>query len=69
MTRRTDINFENNLAQAVSYNPGFKSISGSIFKLESGKHNIDGCVHGQTGQMDGHQFQKQPNLGGVLSPC
>ena len=53
-----DSNFQNNLAQAVSNKPGFKSISGSIFELESGKHNMDGYVHVQNGQIDRHQFQK-----------
>ena len=29
---------------------------------------MDGCVHAQNRQMDGHKFQKQPTPGGVLSP-
>ena len=56
--------FENHLVLTVSYNPGFKSIG--VFELESGKHNMDGCMHAQIVQMDGHQFQKQPRSGGVL---
>ena len=55
-----------NLAQAMSYNSGFKSIGRSV-ESESRKHNIDGCVHAQSGQTDRHQFQKQPSPGGVLS--
>ena len=38
---QTDTDIENNLALAVSYNPGIKLISGSIFKLQFGKQNIN----------------------------
>ena len=64
---QTDTNFENNLAQKVSYNHGFKSIGGRVYKLRVRKDNMDGCVHTQNRQMDGHQFQKQPSPGGVLT--
>ena len=67
ITGQIDTNFENNLAQVVSYNPGFKSIGVSVFKLESRKHNMDGCEHTQNGHMGGHQFQPQPCSVGVLS--
>ena len=58
MTRQTPI-LKNNLAEAMSYNPGFKSIGGSVFKLESRKHTMDGCVHAQNGKNNRHQFQNQ----------
>ena len=49
MDGRTDTNFENNLAKALSNNPGFTSIIESCFKLESGKHNMDRHANAQNG--------------------
>ena len=61
---------KNNLAQVVSYNPGFKSLGGSVFELESGKHNMDKYMYVRT-QKTGKQTDTnfKNNLDGVLSPC
>ena len=63
-TRQTDTNFKKNLAQAVSYNHGFELVGVSVFELESGKLNMDGCMHTQNGQMDSIVLciYTQPNI-------
>ena len=43
-----------------------KSISGSVFELESVKHNM---TDAHTHKTDEHQFQKPHSPGGVLLPC
>ena len=38
----------------------------TVFELESGNENVDGQTDGQ---MEFHQFGKEPSYDGDLSPC
>ena len=43
-----------------------KSIGQTVFELESGNENVDGQTNGQ---MELHQFRKEPSFDGDLCPC
>ena len=63
-SRTTDTNFESNQSQAMSYNPSFKSISGSVFELKSRNRIL---IWRPPCFSKWHKLLKQPSLDGALN--